>query len=96
LPVDKSGRVYLVGSMLHPEVQTVDEMLDGWRNQSSHSTPSKLTLCHVADIAVQVDGYRCDPFAWHLSRRLSGRRNRSSLPCRFLMITGCRRRPGGS
>ena len=35
LPVDKSGRVFLVGSvsLLHPEVQTVDEMLDGWRNQ---------------------------------------------------------------
>jgi hypothetical protein len=35
LPVDKSGRVFLVGSvpLLHPEVQTVEEMLDGWRNQ---------------------------------------------------------------
>ena len=35
MPVDKSGRVFLVGSvpLLHPEVQTVDEMLDGWRNQ---------------------------------------------------------------
>jgi integrase/recombinase XerD len=32
LPVDKSGRVYLIGSVpvLHPEVQTVDEMLEGW------------------------------------------------------------------
>ena len=35
LPVDKSGRVYVVGSvpLLHPEAQTVDEMLEGWRNQ---------------------------------------------------------------
>ena len=35
MPVDKSGRVFLVGSvpLLHPEVQTVDEMLEGWRNQ---------------------------------------------------------------
>ena len=35
MPVDKSGRVFLVGSvpLLHPEVQTVEEMLDGWRNQ---------------------------------------------------------------
>jgi hypothetical protein len=31
LPVDKSGRVYVVGSVpgLHPEAQTVDEMLEG-------------------------------------------------------------------
>ena len=35
MPVDKSGRVYVVGSvpLLHPEAQTVDEMLEGWRNQ---------------------------------------------------------------
>jgi integrase/recombinase XerD len=35
LPVDKSGRVYLIDSVpvLHPEVQTLDEMLQGWRNQ---------------------------------------------------------------
>jgi integrase/recombinase XerD len=35
LAVDKSGRVYVVGSipLLHPEAQTVQEMLDGWRNQ---------------------------------------------------------------
>ena len=35
LPVDGSGRVYVVGSVavLHPEAQTVDEMLEGWRNQ---------------------------------------------------------------
>lgn len=35
MPVDKSGRVFLVGSvpLLHPEAQTVEEMLDGWRNQ---------------------------------------------------------------
>ncbi len=35
MPVDKSGRVFLVGSvpLLHPEVQTVEEMLEGWRNQ---------------------------------------------------------------
>jgi hypothetical protein len=34
LPVD-SGRVYVVGSVpvLHPEAATVDEMLEGWRNQ---------------------------------------------------------------
>ena len=34
-PVDQSGRVYVVGSVpvLHPEAQTVDEMLEGWRNQ---------------------------------------------------------------
>lgn len=33
--VDGSGRVYLVDSvqLLHPEQQTFDEMLDGWRNQ---------------------------------------------------------------
>ncbi len=35
MAVDGSGRVYLVGSvqLLHPEQQTFDEMLDGWRNQ---------------------------------------------------------------
>jgi integrase/recombinase XerD len=35
MPVDKSGRVFLIGSvpLLHPEVQAVDEMLDGGRNQ---------------------------------------------------------------
>ena len=35
MPVDKSGRVYVVGSipLLHAEAQTVREMLDGWRNQ---------------------------------------------------------------
>jgi hypothetical protein len=35
LPVDQSGRVYVVGSVpqLHPEAQIVDEMLEGWRNQ---------------------------------------------------------------
>ncbi len=35
MPVDKSGRVYVVGSvpLLHVEAQTVQEMLDGWRNQ---------------------------------------------------------------
>ena len=35
MPVDKSGRVYVVGSvpLLHAEAQTVQEMLEGWRNQ---------------------------------------------------------------
>jgi integrase/recombinase XerD len=35
LPVDKSGRVYVVGSvpLLHAEAQTVQEMLEGWHNQ---------------------------------------------------------------
>jgi integrase/recombinase XerD len=35
LPLDKSGRVHVVGSvpLLHPEAQTVEEMLEGWRNQ---------------------------------------------------------------
>lgn len=35
MAVDKSGRVQLVDSvpLLHPEQQTVDEMLTGWRNQ---------------------------------------------------------------
>jgi integrase/recombinase XerD len=35
LPVDKSGRFYVVDSvpLLHPEAHTVQEMLDGWRNQ---------------------------------------------------------------
>jgi hypothetical protein len=35
VPVDGSGRVYVVGSvpLLHPEAQTVKEMLEGWRNQ---------------------------------------------------------------
>ena len=35
MPVDKSGRFYVVGSvpLLHPEAQTVQEMLEGWRNQ---------------------------------------------------------------
>jgi hypothetical protein len=35
LPVDKSGRARVVGSVpvLHPEAQTVYEMLNGWRNQ---------------------------------------------------------------
>ena len=35
MPVDNSGRVYVVGSVpvLRPEAQTVDEMLEGWRNR---------------------------------------------------------------
>lgn len=35
LPLDKSGRVHVVGPgpLLHPEAQTVDEMLEGWRDQ---------------------------------------------------------------
>jgi integrase/recombinase XerD len=35
LPLDRSGRVHVVGSvpLLHPEAQTVQEMLEGWRNQ---------------------------------------------------------------
>ena len=35
MPVDKSGRFYVVGPvpLLHPEAQTVAEMLEGWRNQ---------------------------------------------------------------
>ena len=35
MPVDLSGRVYVVGSVpvLHPEAQTVNEMIEGWRNQ---------------------------------------------------------------
>lgn len=35
MTVDEVGRVRLVGSvpLLHPEQQTVEEMLDGWRNQ---------------------------------------------------------------
>lgn len=35
MAVDGSGRVHLLGSvqLLHPEQQTFDEMLDGWRNQ---------------------------------------------------------------
>ena len=34
MPVDKSGRVVLVGSvpLLHPETQTVEDYFDGWRN----------------------------------------------------------------
>lgn len=35
MPVDNSGRFYVVGSvpLLHPEAQTVADMLEGWRNQ---------------------------------------------------------------
>ncbi len=35
MAVDGSGRVHLPGSvqLLHPEQQTFDGMLDGWRNQ---------------------------------------------------------------
>ena len=35
MAIDEVGRVHLVGSVrpLHPEEQTVSEMLDGWRNQ---------------------------------------------------------------
>ena len=35
MPVDESGRFYVVGPvpLLHPETQTVREMLEGWRNQ---------------------------------------------------------------
>jgi hypothetical protein len=35
MAVDGSGRVQLLGSvqLLHPEQQTFDQMLDGWRNQ---------------------------------------------------------------
>ena len=35
MPVDKSGRFYVVGSvsLLQPEAQTVAEMLEGWGNQ---------------------------------------------------------------
>jgi integrase/recombinase XerD len=42
LPLDKSGRVHIVGSvpLLHPEAQPVDEMLKGWRNQQMRRSPS--------------------------------------------------------
>jgi hypothetical protein len=35
MAVDGSGRVHLLGRvrLLHPQQQTLDEMLDGWRNQ---------------------------------------------------------------
>ena len=35
MPVDESGRFYVVGPvpLLHPETQTVREMLEGWRKQ---------------------------------------------------------------
>jgi integrase/recombinase XerD len=46
LPLDKSGCVRIVGSvpLLHPEVQTVDEMLEGWRNQQMCGSQSHDTI----------------------------------------------------
>ena len=48
MPVDKAGRFYVVPSvpLLHPETQTVREMLEGFRNQQlcrnlSHGTIEK-------------------------------------------------------
>jgi integrase/recombinase XerD len=45
LPLDKSGRVRIVGSvpLLHPEAQTVDEMLKG-RNQQMCRSQSHETI----------------------------------------------------
>lgn len=51
--VDKSGRVYVVGSVpvLHPVAQTVDEMLKGWRNQQlcldldHHTITGRCLMC---------------------------------------------------
>lgn len=67
MPVDKSGRVVLVGSvpLLHPEVQTVEDMLDGWRNQQlcrnlDHETISK----RIALVRRFIDHCNEYPWAW--------------------------------
>ena len=67
MPVDKSGRVVLVGSvpLLHPEAQTVEDMLDGWRNQQlcrslDHETISK----RIALVRRFIDHCNEYPWAW--------------------------------
>lgn len=67
MPVDKSGRVYLVGSvpLLHPEVQTVEEMLDGWRNQQLCRNLALDTIeGRIAIVRRFIDHANEFPWAW--------------------------------
>jgi integrase/recombinase XerD len=58
LPVDKCGRVYIVGSvpLLHPEAQTVQEMLEGWRSQQ---------LCRNLDHETIAAEFGWSSGSWH-------------------------------
>lgn len=67
MPVDKSGRVFLVGSvpLLHPEVQTVDEMLDGWRNQQLCRNLAHDTIePRIATVRRFIDQTNEFPWSW--------------------------------
>jgi integrase/recombinase XerD len=66
MPVDESGRVYLVGSVpvLHPEVQTVDEMLQGWRNQQLCRNLDHDTIASRARVVQRFIDYT-NEYPWH-------------------------------
>ncbi|UVO11486.1 site-specific integrase [Mycobacterium sp. SVM_VP21] len=67
MPVDKSGRVFLVGAvpLLHPEVQTVDEMLDGWRNQQLCRNLAHDTIdTRIATVRRFIDQTNEFPWSW--------------------------------
>ena len=81
MPVDKSGRFYVVGPvpLLHPEAQTVAEMLEGWRNQQ---------LCrNLAHDTIGLVGGRAAIADLGLAKRTAYRRR--------IRHSGCGQTPSG-
>jgi integrase/recombinase XerD len=68
LPVDKSGCVYVVGSvpLPHAEAQTVEEMLESWRNQQLCRNLDHETIAGRIRI---VERFLRDRVAQHPARR---------------------------
>lgn len=69
MAVDGSGRVHLLGRvrLLHPEQQTLDEMLDGWRNQQlSRNLKFDTIDQRIRYVRRFVD--RINEFPWHWTR----------------------------
>jgi hypothetical protein len=65
--VDKSGRVVLVDSVtpLHPEEQTVEDMLTGWRNQQLCRNLQLGTIEQRQQVVVRFIDYTNEfPWAW--------------------------------
>lgn len=65
--VDESGRVHLVGAvpLLHPEEQTVEEMLQGWRNQQLSRNLQFATIDQrVRYVRRFIDHVNEFPWAW--------------------------------
>lgn len=65
--VDKSGRVFLVDSVtpLHPEEQTVEDMITGWRNQQLCRNLQLGTIEQRQQVVVRFIDYTNEyPWAW--------------------------------